>query len=76
MLDNDLAEPLLVSRGQRSRLRPLPFNRGLAAHGDRARRAHLGKSATTIVVREDALVVILDLTWSMYATDLRLIDSL
>ena len=25
VLDNDLAEPLLVSRGQRSRLRPLPL---------------------------------------------------
>ena len=70
VLDNDLAEPLLVSRGQRSRLRPLPL---LAAVWLLTVIALAGptweKAPQPIVVREDALVVILDLTWSMYATD-------
>ena len=69
MLDNDLAEPLLVSRGQRTDFALSPFNRGLAAHGDRARRAHLGKAPQPIVVREDALVVSSRSDLSMYATD-------
>ena len=70
VLDNDLAEPLLVSRGQRSRLRPLPL---LTAVWLLTVIALAGptweKAPQPIVVREDALVVILDLTWSMYATD-------
>ncbi|NDG91917.1 MAG: VWA domain-containing protein [Gammaproteobacteria bacterium] len=70
VLDNDLVEPLLVSRGRRSRLRPLPL---LAAVWLLTVVALAGptweKAPQPIVVREDALVVILDLTWSMYATD-------
>ena len=70
VLDNDLVEPLLVSRGRRSRLRPLPL---LTAVWLLTVLALAGptweKAPQPIVVREDALVVILDLTWSMYATD-------
>ena len=71
ILDRDLAEPLLVARAKGSWLRPLPL---LFVVWVLSLLALAGptweKAPQPIVVREDALVLVLDLTWSMYATDL------